>query len=219
MDSISGEGRTVLFVSHNLQAVRVLCRRSILLSEGNIIIDASTADTLHEYYKHLRKMEVDANTDVINPKNRRGSGAVRFTNIRIEDESGKECNRFIMGSTIRFKLAYQVFDTVDRLFLGILLRSGKSREIVTSVRYLVYDGRLYAGYTNSVVIEFPNVNLRPGEYPIYIWCVNHKNRSLDVVDDLTSPLLIYTEKEFDELGFDPSRDAGFFNIHSNIVQL
>ncbi|GAH72083.1 unnamed protein product, partial [marine sediment metagenome] len=128
MGEVAGEGRTVLFVSHNMQAVRALCPRSVLLSEGSIIADAPTADTVQVYHGHLRQMEVNADTDVMNPKNRRGSGAVRFTGIRIEDGSGRECSRLLMGSTIRFVLSYQTFAPVNKLLISILLRSGRFRE-------------------------------------------------------------------------------------------
>ncbi|HWI41889.1 MAG TPA: polysaccharide ABC transporter ATP-binding protein [Verrucomicrobiae bacterium] len=45
------EGRTVLFVSHNLQAVRQLCNRCLLLQGGRLLVDAEPADTLDQYLK------------------------------------------------------------------------------------------------------------------------------------------------------------------------
>jgi len=217
MGDVARGGRTVLFVSHNMQAIRALCPRSLLLKEGRIIADGPTADTVQIYHDHLRQIEVNADTDVMNPKNRRGSGAVRFTGIRTEDESGRECSEFMMGSTIRFVLSYQTFAPVDELYTSILLRSGISREVVTSARHLVSGERLSPGCTGSVVIEFPNVNLRPGEYPLYFW-LGKRGRPFDVVDDLTIPLIIYTDKDSEDLDFDPARrPVGFFNIRSRMV--
>ena len=219
MGDVAGEGRTVLFVSHKMQAVRALCPRSVLLNEGAIIADASTADTLMAYYELQRQMEVDADTDVMNPKNRRGSGAVRFTKIRIEDKSVGECAKLMMGSTIRFVLSYQVFAPVDKLLIGIFLLSGISREIVTSVKHSVSEERLSPGCTGAVVIELPNVNLRPGEYPLYFWLGEGLGRPFDIVDDLTVPLIIYTDKDVEDLDYDLSRAAGFFNIDSKMIRL
>jgi len=219
MGDVAKEGRTVLFVSHNMPAVRALCPRSLLLGEGAVIADAPTSDTLRVYNETLRRLELDVYTDVMNPKNRRGSGAARFTEIRIEDEAGEKKSKFIMGSTIRFVLSYRTFATVDGLFVGIFLRSGISREFVTSVRYLISDKKTCSGYIGSAVVEFPNVNLRPGEYPLYFQLADGPNRALDVVDDLTLPLTIYADKAFDELGFEPARPSGFFNIESRMIFL
>lgn len=221
MSDVATEGRTVLFVSHNMQAVRALCPRSLLLEAGGGIADGPTADTMLMYYEQLRQMEVDADTDVMNPKNRRGSGAVRFTEIRVVDESGRECSTFMMGSTIRFVLSYETFAEVDDLWVSILLRSGISREPVTSVRHLVSGERLFPGQTGSMVVEFPNVNIRPGDYPLYFWLGSQTKRpfAFDVVDDLTTPLIIYADEDSEDSGLDPSRSVGFFNIESRVVSL
>jgi len=198
--------------------VRALCPRSVLLNEGAIIADAPTADALTVYHEFLRQMEVDADTDVMNPKNRRGSGVVRFTEIRVVDESGEECSEFQMGCTVRFVLSYQVLTPVDDLFISVALRSGVSREIVTSAPHLVSEERLSPGHIGRAVIEFPNVNLRPGEYPLYYWLGNHMWRPFDVVDDLTIPLTIYPDKDYEDSGIDLSRVSGFFNIESKMIK-
>jgi lipopolysaccharide transport system ATP-binding protein len=49
MRSVSEEGRTVLFVSHNLTAVRTLCTRALLLQDGTVAADASAADVVNAY--------------------------------------------------------------------------------------------------------------------------------------------------------------------------
>jgi len=217
MDDVSRQGRTVLFVSHNMQAIRALCPRSILLKDGHIIDDGPTNDTILGYYNDLRLLTVDENTAVSNEKNRRGSGAARFTQISIQDSDGNDCSNFVMGSNIRFALSYQTYEPVDNLLVSIILRSGNTGEFVTSARHVATKHKLTAGQSGSLVIEFPNVNLRPGEYPLYIWLGDLSMQAFDVVDDVTVPLIISASEEFIESGFDPSRPAGFFNIKSRIL--
>ncbi|MFC1954043.1 ABC transporter ATP-binding protein, partial [Chloroflexota bacterium] len=214
MESVSQQGRTILFVSHNMQAVRSLCPRSILLKDGRISMDAPTSDTILAYYNDLRLLTVDEDTDIANPKNRRGSGEARFTTIRVQNESGEECSNFTMGSTIRFALSYKTLAEVDNLIISIALRSGKSGELVTSAGHTISEGGLPSEYTGSVVVEFPNVNLRPGDYPLYFWLGNRMKRAFDVVDDLTVPLIIHPDDDFiySKLG-----TSGFFNIESRAV--
>ena len=50
MQDVSGkDGRTVLFVSHNLSSVESLCERSILMENGNVTMDAPTSDVISQY--------------------------------------------------------------------------------------------------------------------------------------------------------------------------
>lgn len=51
MKDVASEGRTVIFVSHNLAAVRYLCEKAILLSKGQILFCGSSIDTLDTYSK------------------------------------------------------------------------------------------------------------------------------------------------------------------------
>jgi len=51
MGDVAKEGRTVLFVSHNMTAINLLCPRTVLLSEGNVVRDGNTPDVVAEYLK------------------------------------------------------------------------------------------------------------------------------------------------------------------------
>lgn len=54
LESVSSEGRTVLFVSHNLSAIRSLCNRCILLNKGQMVSDGACFDVLKEYTSETR---------------------------------------------------------------------------------------------------------------------------------------------------------------------
>ena len=51
MKDISGSGRTIIFVSHNMVSVQSLCTRAILIGQGQILLDGSTDKVVHEYLK------------------------------------------------------------------------------------------------------------------------------------------------------------------------
>ena len=51
MQDVAQEGRTVLFVSHNMSAISTLCPRSILLRGGQMVMDGATEDVISEYLK------------------------------------------------------------------------------------------------------------------------------------------------------------------------
>jgi lipopolysaccharide transport system ATP-binding protein len=53
MKDVTREGRTVVFVSHNLASVRALCERAIVLAGGRLVFDGPTEDAVHQYLGHL----------------------------------------------------------------------------------------------------------------------------------------------------------------------
>lgn len=219
MGEVSKKGRTVLFVSHNMQAIRSLCPRAILLDGGRLISDATTEQSLSLYNQCLRDAKVDAATEINNTSNRRGTGVARFTAIAIQDTHGGERFHFSMGDTIKFKLSYKIFKDIPELYVFVALLSGASSEIVTSVRHLISSDELKEGAKGTVVIECPDIYIRPGEYPLYFWLGDRYSRPFDVVDNLTAPLVISINDDRQAVGFNPSQPVGFFSIPSKSLIL
>jgi lipopolysaccharide transport system ATP-binding protein len=216
MNSTAQEGRTVLLVSHNMQFIRNLCTRSILLSGGNLVCDSDTESTLNCYHEMLGKLKVTSKTSVTDERNRRGSGAVRFTDIAVLDADDNESNSFNMGDTIRFRLGYCVLVDVPELLVSIVLRGGASSESITSVRYVVSTKSLKLCSSGEVFIDFPEVYIRPGQYPLYFWLGDSLGQPFDVVDDLTLPLSIGLGDDVKDSDIWPMSPTGFFSIPSRI---
>jgi lipopolysaccharide transport system ATP-binding protein len=219
MEDVAGQGRTVFFVSHNTQAIRQLCTRCVLLEHGRVAADGPTHETLSIYNQHLRDMRVDAETGVNNPENRRGSGAVRFTAVSVEDLAGTERYAFEMGETVRFRLSYRANQPMRGVVVVVALRSGVSRDLVTSVRHVVTTDLVPPGATGTVTVDLPEVYIRPGEYPIYF----HLSESVptktnyDVLDDLTPPLVIAAGSRRLHDNFDPAQPFGVFSLPSRMT--
>ncbi len=219
MEDVAGQGRTVFFVSHNTQAVRQLCTRGILLEHGRVAADGPVDSTMAVYNQRLREMRVDAESGVNNPENRRGSGAVRFTGVSVEDSNGEERYTFAMGDTVRFRLSFAAHAPMRGLAVFVGLRSGMSRELITSARHVISEANIAPGTTATVTIDLPNVYIRPGEYPLYL----HVSESLqspknyDVLDDLTPPLVIVPGNRIMHDNFDPTRPLGVFSLPSRMI--
>ena len=49
MESVANEGRTILFVSHNMGAISELCTRAILLDRGRKVADGSVSEIVNQY--------------------------------------------------------------------------------------------------------------------------------------------------------------------------
>jgi lipopolysaccharide transport system ATP-binding protein len=217
MQEVSEIGRTVLFVSHNLQAVRKLSHRCVLISGGEVLMDGDPRQVMARYNVELRSSDIGTQTSISDLKVRRGSGQGRLANIKIRDEADRERSEFLMGEVIRFDVGSEIFESVKNLYLALYLRSPISNEVVTGVTLPLYKHPVSAGEHGRVMLEFPNTNLRPGEYPLYFWLGDVDGHDYDIIDGLLAPLTITTDKTIHEIGFDPSEPAGFFSIECRML--
>jgi lipopolysaccharide transport system ATP-binding protein len=87
MGEIAGEGRTVVFVSHNLAIIQALCRRAVLLERGEIVADGAVGETIDRY---LRALETAASANLLERTDRdsRGWDGVHVSGLDIRDASG-----------------------------------------------------------------------------------------------------------------------------------
>lgn len=151
--------------------------------------------------------------------NRRGGGAIRFTSVSIQDTNGNERISYEMGDNIRFRMSYKVFKEMRGLAIYIALRSGMTREIVTSVRHLLISEKVEAGTEGRVTVELPEVYIRPGEYPLYLHISEAfpTKINFDVLDDVTAPLVITADTKQRYPNYDPYQSLGYFSIPSRIL--
>jgi len=74
MGDVSREGRTILFVSHNMKAIQTLCRRGILLDQGRLVFEGSAGEAIGRYHHLISQRDVEAKAE--------GRG-VRLTAFRV----------------------------------------------------------------------------------------------------------------------------------------
>lgn len=110
MEDVAHEGRTVLFVSHNMGLVQSLCDRGIYLDRGEIKVDGPISEAVGSYLRQLEKIgahDLERRTD------RKGKGDVKLVRVSISD--GSENGSFVLrtGSYARFDFE------LDRKIAGV----------------------------------------------------------------------------------------------------
>ena len=83
MDDIARHGRTVLFISHNMEAIQRLCTRGMLLERGHLTASGSIHDVVRKYRTVERRL-VDIGR--FSPRGRRGTGWARIKDLRLVDD-------------------------------------------------------------------------------------------------------------------------------------
>jgi lipopolysaccharide transport system ATP-binding protein len=86
MDDLSDSGRTIVFVSHQMQAVAQLCDRVILLEKGSVVLDGPSGDVVAQY---LQTVGGSGSTRAwVDLESAPGDDLVRLRSVRVVDERG-----------------------------------------------------------------------------------------------------------------------------------
>jgi len=99
MNAIAGDGRTVLFVSHNTALLQNLCERGLLLTNGELRMDAPIREAVTAY---LRNIEARATVDLSLRRDRGGSGDTRLHAVEIFRADRGRDHTPAPGSRVRF---------------------------------------------------------------------------------------------------------------------
>ena len=104
MDKASREGRTVLFVSHNMVTMAKLCNRAILLDSGKIIMDGPCQDVIDRYLGLRKGMGSEISWK--DPASAPGDATARLKKVRILSEQGKPSSELDIDKDILIELTF-----------------------------------------------------------------------------------------------------------------
>jgi lipopolysaccharide transport system ATP-binding protein len=167
MRKVTGEGRTVLFVSHNLSAVEQFCDRAMLLERGHKIDEGDTHQIIERYVRSLRR---DASMDISQRDDRTGSGRLRFQGLRLHLD-GDPSETLMTGRDAELLLDYEVPS-------GAALRNVNVSVTISTVLgetmlhlYTVTRGETLPELPPSGVVrcQIPRLPLPAGQYLLSLW--------------------------------------------------
>jgi len=189
MSDAAGHGRTVLFVSHNLAALKALCSRAVWLDAGRVAADGPAASVVDTYLDAGRQR---AEVPLARRLDRAGSGELRFT--RIEVRAGSPARRGVAAATgmpLSISLDYAAAGDAPlknvRIALLVLDTLG-NRVFATDTR-LVNADFAELPPEGSLVCEIPDLPLTSGSYPLGLWATV----SDAVADHVEDALLLHVQ--------------------------
>ena len=161
MQNVADNGRTVLFVSHNMAAVQALCRRGIYLSEGRIACDATADEAVRSY---VRGFTSGATRPLTLRTDRKGSGELRFTACWIENKQGVKVDKAMVGEDIRFCFAYKAAKPSRNVYVAFNLQEQIGDAIVNCNTTDVGQDLVLVPQEGVFVCEINKFPLRAGRY-------------------------------------------------------
>ena len=112
-DVSTREGRTVLFVSHNMQAIRQLCDRAVLLQRGQIVIDDRPAKAIESYLEEGRGGQTRSLDEII--RNLTPDTVFRFESIRLTQNGELIEQNVENGKPLEIEISYEVLEKTTGL--------------------------------------------------------------------------------------------------------
>ena len=159
MNEVAGHGRTVLFVSHNMRAVRSLCTRGVYLEDGRVGMTGSIDDVLNAYASGFETRDFGLPVDA-------GDVVVHGFDI---SQAGRTATLLDGADPIDVDVDFQITRPLDQFRLGVFIQTGLGDTILRSFmgdwdgsRDTIAPGRYHASMT------LPEKYLIGGNYSILL---------------------------------------------------
>lgn len=172
-DITKREGRTILFVSHNMGAIQQLCQKTILLKNGNVDFIGQTDQTIKKY-SNITINDFDFSKKF----NRKGNGPIKLTGFEIRDENNKPVESINKDNKISLNFSYecQRLENVKEVDIGFSI--SKQNGMLLSTQYSSYTNEKFIikniGYFTYKINNLP---LAPGTYAIGVRLLVNKQES------------------------------------------
>ena len=182
MGDVAREGRTVLFVSHNLSSISVLCNRALYMASGNLIEDGPAAKVVESYM--TKAVGGSPSVEWKSIESAPGNGAMRLRSVRVLDASGEVCGSFGMDEPVRVEVAYQLLQNGLETNVGYHLYNSKGILVFVSADFHDaewLDVAKEPGCYRSVC-EIPGQFLNTGGYTLDVALSRASGQSADVFE-------------------------------------
>jgi lipopolysaccharide transport system ATP-binding protein len=106
MQDVAGQGRTVLFVSHNMQAISRLCTRTVLLDHGQVIFDGNTDEAIDRFTRLMFENRVGVNIWAL--EDAPGRDGVRLRSVELLDEADQPVINVRVNQNLDLRIGYYI---------------------------------------------------------------------------------------------------------------
>jgi len=157
------EGRTVLFISHEMWNVRRLCDRILWMENGQVRAFGPAAEIAEQYMAEVNLRALGNQQNALQ-SHRGGTGEVRYTTIDIVDESGRDASAVAEGAPLIVRAAYAVSRKVDAPVFQIAIVDVDTGLVVATATSSARDVPPVVAGDGAIECRFDAVPLRRRQY-------------------------------------------------------
>ncbi|MDY6380389.1 MAG: ABC transporter ATP-binding protein [Bacteroidales bacterium] len=170
-DVSQGQGRTVLFVSHNMASVRNLCKTGIVLKNGMMDFQGNVDDAIDHYLQSYADDFADmALADI--PRTDKTNGIVRFLNYEFLNMNNEPIDPHC-GQPLRIRLTLDVKEGADDLDISVGVRNSFGDPVMTFPSECTMDNFALTPGIHHAVLDIPKLPLTAGNYRLGLWATAH----------------------------------------------
>lgn len=180
MHDIGRGGRTVLFVSHNMGAIRALCTKGVLLQKGRVKMVGAIEEVTDAYAQTgPEASHTIALTEV--PEN--VTCWVTSASVLCNDRPGSDSQ---MGDQLKLEVKFRSKEPVAKPLLGYRIRSSQGENVIIGNNHFLPSPTFEPPVTSgTIVCALGQVPLNAGSYSVSLW-LGHSPYALQYVEDIIS---------------------------------
>jgi lipopolysaccharide transport system ATP-binding protein len=164
MQQVAGQGRTVLFVSHNMPTVIQLCQRAILMKSGSLVMDGQPEDVVHRYYAEGID-EAQAVRDLSTVRRSTPSnGGCQFTSCRLVEPGPSGPWTLSFGRPLEVEVGLLVHRRLADIVIGAPLLNSSGTEFASPVSSDSGPKLTLEPGQYTIRFSFPTLRLITGRY-------------------------------------------------------
>ena len=165
MKDISGNnGRTVLFVSHDLAAVKSLCSRVVLLSQGKLILDSTPENAINSY---LTLGTQNFDKGIVDVSKSKGDKRFIVQKITLNNDNLEPIQIAYTGQNIKLALSYKVKEIGPDPIVLIRIKDNIERVLFLCLSRNSYSGTMKLNSEGGTILcKIPKLPLLPGIYKL-----------------------------------------------------
>jgi len=175
------EGKTVLFISHDMWNVRRLCSQILWIEEGRVRAYGPAGEIAERYMNEVN-LEALANQSTALQSHRSGTGELRYVSVDLVDDAGRPATMIAPGDTLIVRATYKSERAVERPVFQIAIIDVDTGLVITTATSGTADVPGQVAGPGAVECRFPRLPLRPRQYVLRLSITDsHHLASYDVV--------------------------------------
>ncbi len=206
MAELAQSGRTILFVSHNMQLIPLLCKRAVQLERGRVV---RTGDAGTVTAAYLNDLLADAKSGDLRDKPRTGDGRARFVRAWLADDAGRPLAHFVSGADFTVRVEIESSVAAPNVSAAVVIATQYGSRVVTSWTSEVgYRASLKPGI-QAFECKFRDATFRPGHtLLVHLWLSDG-----EVLDSVENAVVVEVvgEPEHDHLSRDANQGVVVFD--------
>jgi lipopolysaccharide transport system ATP-binding protein len=184
----SKEGRTVLFVTHDMAAIKALCTRALLLQKGTIVKEGNPTEVVDYYLQNATTFS--EHSFYIDTSKRNGNGKFQVTGLDFLNSKMEKVNVLESGMDLNIKVSYQCFEKGVNPVINLIIRNNFQTEIVNLLSRVSHKGVLKLNDEGYIICHIPKLPLMQGRYSIDVIM----KYDFELTDEVSNIITIDVEK-------------------------